>query len=172
METTTKSNLPLEKKSRTSKFIKNNKFATFLLILLVIGTGWAIIKIYTVERRMNKEKQQITGQFIDETTKVFSWAIRGELLRDNREQVNQFFSNLVKEPGFKKIQLVDVSNSKVIISTDKKDEGTVVTDTMILNANDIRQSIDGDIIRSIAPVMGMNSKVAILVIDRSVPSNE
>ena len=169
METKTGFNLPTEKKNNTSNYVRNHKLVTFLLILLVIGAGWAIIKIYSVERKMKKEKLQITSQFIDETTKVFSWAIRGELLRDNREQVNLFFSNLVKEPGFKRIRLIDASNSKVIISTNKKDEGTVVTDTMILNANTLKQQKDGEIIRSISPVMGMNSRVAILVIDRTVP---
>ena len=161
-----------QKTTSKMRFVWNHKLVFFLLLLLIVGASWAAIKYFTLKRSFNNEKEQITSKFVDETSKVFSWAIRGELLRDNREQVNQFFMNLVKEPGFRKIQLIDVSNSTVIISTDKKDEGTLVSDTLILNATEIKQLPNGELIRSITPVMGLNSIIAVLVIDRTVPATE
>jgi hypothetical protein len=161
-----------EKKTSTWKYIRNHKMIFFLLLLLAIGAGWAGIKILTLKRGFNKEKTAITNRFAEETARVFSWAIRGEMLRENKDQVNQYFLNLVKEPGFRKIQLVDVSNSTIIISTDKKDEGSVVSDTTILNASVARQLPNGDLLRTITPVMGLNSRMAVLVIDRKVETNE
>lgn len=161
-----------EKKTSTLRFIWNHKLVFFLLLIMIVGAGWSGIKYLTLKRNFNKERQQIASTFIDENTRVFSWAVRSELLRDNRDQINQFFMSLVKEPGYKKIQLVDVNNSKIIVSTDKKDEGKVVSDTAILNTNIIKQLPEGDLIRCIAPVMGLNSRVAVLVIDRSLPEKK
>lgn len=164
--------IPAAHKTSKMKYVWNHKMVFFLLAVLVIGAGWAAIEYFSLKRSFKKEKEQITNQFVGETAKVFSWAIRGELLRDNREQVNQFFMNLVKEPGFKKIQLVDVNSQKVIISTDKKDEGMAISDTMILNATEIRHQPNGELLRSITPVMGLNARIAVLVIDRTVPESD
>lgn len=164
--------LPVKKKTSKLKYVWNHKLVFFLLLLIVAGAGWFAVKYYSLKLQFNKEKEFITSKFVDETSKVFSWAIRGELIRDNRDQVNQFFMNLVKEPGFKKIQLIDSNTSKIIISTDKKDEGTSVSDTTILNAGTLRQIKTDSLIRSITPVMGLNSRIGILVIDRTVPGPE
>jgi hypothetical protein len=159
----------IEKKTSKTRYVWNHKLVFFLLLIIVVGAGWAAIKFFTLKRSFDKEKQEITSKFVDETSKVFSWAIRSEMLRDNRDQVNQFFVDLVKEPGFRKIQFIDLKNSTVMISTDKKDEGTLVNDTVILNAIELRQMPNGDMIRSITPVMGLNSRIGILVIDRTIP---
>lgn len=167
METKRVVDLTDKPKKSTWKLIWNNKLVFFLLLVLLVGAGWMAIKFFALKRSYEKQQELITKQFAEETSKVFSWAVRAELLRDNREQVNQFFMNLIKEPGFKKIQLVDVANSKVLISTDKKDEGTAVADTSILNANQPRQFVNDDIMRSIVPVMGLDTRIGVLVIDRS-----
>lgn len=159
---------PAEKRSTKGSFIWKHKSVLFLLLLLLVAIIWALINNFTLKRSFTKEKQNLTSKYVNETSRVFSWAIRSELLRDNRDQVNQFFMSLVKEPGYKTIQLVDVNSSKIIISTNKKDEGTSVSDTTILNANTVRSNLEDGIIRSITPVMGLNSRIAILVIDREV----
>jgi hypothetical protein len=164
-------NLPAVKKHNNWRFIWNNKLVLFILLIMVAGAVWAAVKYNTLKRSTNKEKLAITSRFVGETSRVFSWAIRSEMQRDNLQQVNQFFMTLVKEPGFRKIQLIDVKNSQVLISTDKKDEGTVVSDTSILNASVVKQQVNGDIIRSVTPVMGLNSRIGILVIDRIIPQS-
>lgn len=170
METITGSNIPSGKNRSSMSYILRHKLVFFLLLTLIIVTAWAAIKVFTLKRNFNNEKEQISSSYMEETAKVFSWAIRSEMVRDNRDQVNQFFTNLIKEPGFKKIQLVSISNSKVIISTDKKDEGTVVSDTAILNADIVKHWTEKGDMRIIAPVMGLNSRIGVLVIDRVVPS--
>ena len=163
---------PSTKNTSKWKFVWNHKLVFFLLLVIIAGGGWGAIQYYTLKRSFNNEKQHITSMFVDETSKVFSWAIRGEMVRENRDQVNQFFMHLVKEPGFKKIQLIDTNNSTVIVSTDKKDEGSTVADTTILNANVPKQITNNGLIRSITPVMGLNARIAVLVIDRTVPVSE
>lgn len=162
---------PAAEKNNKWRFIWNHKLVLFLLLIIIVGAGWAAVKYYSLQRSLKKEKLAITSKFVEETSRVFSWAIRSEMQRDNLEQVNQFFMTLVKEPGFRKIQLIDVKNSKVLISTDKKDEGTLVSDTTVLNASVVKHQIDGDIIRSVTPVMGLNSRIGILVIDRIIPES-
>jgi hypothetical protein len=166
MENKPQSNVPVTQKRSTLAYIWKHKLEFFLLLLLVIVLCWALINNISLKHNFKKEKQELTSKYMGETSKIFSWAIRGELLRDNREQVNQFFMSLIKEPGFKRIQLVDAGNSKIIISTNKKDEGTLVSDTLITNANAQRQEINDGIIKSITPIMGLNSRIGILVIER------
>jgi hypothetical protein len=158
-----------QKKTGTLRYMWNHKLVLFLLLVIIIGAGWWAVKYLSLRHSFNKEKQHLASVFIDENTRVFSWAVRSELLRDNRDQINQFFMSLVKEPGYKKIQLIDINSSKVIVSTNKKDEGKVISDTSILNTNNVKQLPDDHFIRCIAPVMGLNSKVAVLVIDRTIP---
>lgn len=157
-------------------FVKKHWFVFVLIVVIIILLLWAVIKIRVVENRSLKEKEQLVNLYeismdslhlsnMELTAKVFSWAIRSEMTRQNMEQVNQFFSGFVKEPGIRKIQLIDPVSAMVLLSSDKKDEGTIVEDTLILEAEKtIHLSAEtGE--KIINPVMGLDSRIGVLVIE-------
>lgn len=156
--------------------VKKHWFVFVLIVVIIILLLWAVIKIRIVENRSLKEKEQLVNLYelsmdslhlsnMELTAKVFSWAIRSEMTRQNMEQVNQFFNGFVKEPGIRKIQLIDPVSAMVLLSSDKKDEGTIVEDTLILEAETTiyLSSETGE--KIINPVMGLDSRIGVLVIE-------
>lgn len=169
-------NLEEKKESKVLTFVKKHKFVFSLIVLIIIILLWALIKIQIVEKRAVKEKEQLVNLYeqrmdslnlsnMEVTSKVFSWAIRSEMTRQNMEQVNQFFSAFVKEPNIRKVQLIDPVTAKVLLSSDKKDEGTIIEDPNILQAEKPVRIIGetGDVI--INPVMGLDTRIGVLVIE-------
>lgn len=165
-----------KKESKILTFLKKHKFVFSLIVLIIVILLWALIKIQMVEKRSLKEKEQLVNLYelrmdslhlsnMELTSKVFSWAIRSEMTRQNMEQVNQFFSGFVKEPNIIKVQLIDPVTGTVLLSSDKKDEGTIIEDPIILQAEKSVRIIGetGDII--INPVMGLDTRIGVLVIE-------
>ena len=99
------------------------------------------------------------------TSKVFSWAIRSEMLRNNNEQVDQFFLSFIKDPNVKKIQLINPDNAVVILSTDKKDEGQKIDIQKIYQTDSLTVVREDDILKIYNPIMGLNKKIGLLVIE-------
>lgn len=168
--------LPEKRKNFFVRWILNHKLSSFLLLLLLVVFFWSLIKSAVRERHFESEKQKLISSYdslnvttMENTAKVFSWAIRGEMTRDNMEQVNQYFMHFIKGPNVNKILLIDPSKQKVILSTDKKDEGSLVSDTSILNAEDVFHRTDQTGTKIISPVMGLNSKMAVLVLEMKKP---
>lgn len=173
METNIK---PENKESKFLKFIKNNKLSTFLFVLLVVIAIWAFANNMILKSNFKEEKAQIINNYelkIDSlqlasfklTSKVFTWAIRSEMNRDNLEQVNQFFLNFIKENKVSKIQLIGSESNKIILSTDKKDEGTDIADKQVLESQEQIALTDSISMKFIVPVMGLDKKIATLIIE-------
>ena len=170
-------NIPEKKKgNRFLRFIWRHKLVVFLLLAVIGIFTWAQVKLYYLEDNFTAQKIEITNKYevkLDSmsiagmglTAKAFSWAIRSELLRENNEQVNQYFLSFIKEPDIIKLQLVDPATSVIFIATDKKDEGQTVTDTRILQANSTYTSQDSVHFTIATPIMGLNNKLAILIIE-------
>jgi hypothetical protein len=161
-----------KKESKFKKFVLRHKFNLSLILLALIILGWALIKIALLENEFKKEKQQITTNYelkIDSlnserlllTAKTFSWAIRSELLRENNEQINQYFNDFIKNPDIIKLQLINPTTSVVDLSTDKKDEGTIAPNLNLTESQIIRDDASGFYI--ITPISGLNSKIGIFV---------
>ena len=169
-------NIEGKKESKILTFLKKHWLVFSLIVAIVILFLWAVIKIQIIENRSSKEKEQLVNIYelkmdslhlsnMELTSRVFSWAIRSEMTRQNMEQVNQFFSGFVKEPNMRKVQLIDPATAKVLLSSDKKDEGTIIEDPAILQAEKPLRIIGatGDMI--INPVMGLDTRIGVLVIE-------
>ncbi|MDR2009488.1 MAG: hypothetical protein LBQ22_03295 [Bacteroidales bacterium] len=159
------------------KFIKRNKMSSFLFILLIIVIVWALISNYVNKRNTNKEIASITASSknkidsiretsVKQTMLAFSWAVRSEMIRNNLDQVDQFFTSFIRESQVLKILLVDPSTQKVLLSTDKKDEGIEFPGAGFISDNITIQDNE-TYIRAIAPVSGLNGRLGILIIDFS-----
>ena len=83
-------------------------------------------------------------------------------MRNNKEQISQYFNEFVKKPNIVKLQFINPDNGIIEISTDKKDEGTKTN--QYLNINE--QLVESDSLQSnfITPITGLNHKIGILSI--------
>ena len=182
MATENKSVNESNEKSKFGSFILRHKMVFTLLLVIVVISLWAFIKISIMENKYNKETLKLKSDYenrIDSlttkqimlTSKVFSWAIRSELTRENKEQVNQFFLNYIKEPGVSNVKFVNAPDSKVTLSTDKKDEGTVYTNQIVLMATETINFKNDSMLTVVTPVMGLNNKLGVLVTEYNLKQN-
>ena len=165
----------VKNKSKFGAYILRHKMVFALLLIILVLALWSFIKMTLMKNQFEKQKADIVTTYelkIDSltqkqlafTSKVFSWAVRSELTRENKEQVNQFFLSFIQEKNVKKVMFIDASNSTITLSTDKKDEGTVITDLTLL-PDDTKVKTNADGFQIISPVMGLNNKLGSLVID-------
>ncbi|NDP21373.1 MAG: hypothetical protein GZ091_09875 [Paludibacter sp.] len=175
MENQQEQSIAKKKPGKLGAFILQHKMVFTLLLGLLIVALWAFIKMSIMENNFEKHTLKMQSDYenkIDSltakqlvlTSKVFSWAIRSELTRENKEQVNQFFLSFIQEPGVTNVKLVDTNTSIVLLSTDKNDEGSVFTNPALLTDNPIYQTKDSTLL-IICPVMGLNNKIGALVIE-------
>jgi len=169
-------------KSNFGELVLRHKMITFLIAVLVILSLWAFIKISLLENKFKKETLKLKSDYenkIDSLTtkqlmvssKVFSWAIRSELTRENKEQVNQFFLNFIKEPGVRKVEFVNALDGRVALSTNKKDEGLVFPNQVALATTEIINYRNDSVLSIVSPVMGLNNKIGVLVIEYDLNRN-
>ncbi len=156
-------------------FIKKH-IVVLVLVLIIIGVFlYSMIRVNMLERAHEKQTDELISEYnvkIDSltisnmklTARVFTWAIRSEMIRENREEVYHFFSNFIKEPKVTNIQLIDPDSFEVMLSTDKKDEGVVVENKDLYDIDELFIKTDPASVKFINPVMGLDRKLGILVI--------
>ena len=104
---------------------------------------------------------------------VLSWAVRGELLRNNLDQISQYFNELVKLRDTEIVVLVS-ADGQLLVSTDKRHEDAKGKDLFpveILNKKKItvESNVDGKKLLVI-PIMGLNNRMATVVVTYSPPA--
>lgn len=161
-----------KKESKIWNFIKRHKTFSALLLVIIVLLAWAFIKMAIMESDFNDEKAQIVSNYemkldnlnserLKLTASTFSWAIRGELLRENKEQINQYFNEFIKNPDIVKLQLINSETSIVELSTDKKDIGNKVTTFNSLQSQTVVS--DSTEFQIVTPINGLNKKLGIFV---------
>ncbi|MDD2386692.1 MAG: hypothetical protein PHP52_07895 [Bacteroidales bacterium] len=162
-----------KKENKFIKFILKHKYYVGLILIIFIILVWSLIRIAILKNNFNNQKQEITTRYelkLDSlnserlllTATTFSWAIRSELLRDNNDQINQFFNEFVKNTDIVKLQFINPITSVVEISTDKKDEGKIITSYKNITEQIIKKDSTEFII--VTPITGLNRKIGIFVI--------
>jgi hypothetical protein len=163
--------------------------SVLLLLLLIAVFAWKQIAVGNVESRAEEEKQQITQQAeADKTAQlaqssrllsqnseaahqllgtVLSWAIRSELIRNNLDQIDQFFSELVKR---ERVKLAVLSNQdgKLLVASDKKFQnsefGQVFPTDLLTEASiSIHPGQNGEKLL-VMPIMGLNNRLGTAVL--------
>lgn len=162
-----------KKENKFVKFLLANKYYVTLIVIILIISGWALIKISLLNSDFKSEKETIIKNYelkldslnIDRmklTAKTFSWAIRSELMRANKDQINQYFDEFVKAPGVLKLQLINSENSLIEISTDKKDEGISVP--MLQAITEQSTVTDSTEFKIITPITGLNKQIGVFIV--------
>lgn len=158
------------------------KYAAVLVGLMVIIIAWKFIAVSKVESDMTKklenERMLITQQareyadlqYIREEERfgqVLSWAVRGELIRNNIDQIDQYLSEIVKMKDTERVVLIN-DDGELLVSTDKRLEetkGTEIFPKEILNLQKITVKSDVDNKKLLViPVMGLNKKIATVIV--------
>ena len=158
------------------------RYAVVLVGIIVIIFAWKLITVSKVESDMAKKlenerviitqqaREYADKQYLKEEERfgqVLSWAVRGELIRNNLDQIDQYLSEIVKMKDTERVVLIG-DDGQLLVSTDKRLEetkGTEIFPNEILNLQKItvKSDVDGRKIL-VVPVMGLNKKIATVVV--------
>ena len=159
------------------QFIISCKFFLLLLaITLLIVFIVFKVKIRNLENEHVVQKNRLVNNYelkidslnianVELTVKTFSWAVRSELMRENMDQVNQLMNAFVQEPNIQNVKLIDQGNVRIVISTNKKEEGQEFENKELLNIDRTTTFKDTSLIRIVTPIMGLNKKLGLLVVE-------
>lgn len=166
-------------------------WVSLLLILLLGGVLlWARMSIGAAEAQLAHERQELSRRFeadkaallarlMDFTARqdeaaqrrfgtALAWAVRAELIRNNLDQVDQFFNALVRMQGIERVVLA-AQDGKILLSSDKRWQGgdfsalypaalLVTAEVSVLPGGEGKK-------RVVAPVMGLSSRLGTVVMD-------
>ncbi|MBE0667651.1 MAG: hypothetical protein IH593_08250 [Bacteroidales bacterium] len=170
--------LPAKSKiKRIVSFILSCKFVLILLAIALV-TVFIVLKsqMNTMEKEHLVQKNQIIYKYetkidslntanIELTVKVFSWAIRSELIRQNIDAADQLMTAFVQEPNIQNVKLLNQENSMIIISTNKKEEGQEFENKELLRVDKTTLLKDLTQITVVNPIMGLNKKLGVLIVE-------
>ncbi len=173
---------PQKDKMTFFKYVKKRwRGLLILLLILICGAmyGWKVITVNQMKKQFTADSLMIvskTQEFIKQKDSTylrlvaytFSWAIRGEITRENMEQVNQYVSALVKQPNFSDI-LIANNEGKVVVSSNKKYETTNLSNFFAynyINLTDVtvvKHPEDKELFIALSPIMNLNAKIGTLL---------
>lgn len=166
----------------------------FLGILLLVFI-WKQIAVNQAESQLEKERVQIAQQLEEKSKElvkkareyadsqykkeeerfgqVLAWAVRGELIRNNLDQIDQYLTELVKTKDTERVVLIS-DEGKLLVSTDKRLESEEASklypkDILGLQTITIKSDVDNKKLL-VVPVMGLNKRLATIVITYNPPS--
>lgn len=161
-----------------------------LVLLLVVVFIWLRVSIGAAEARLDRERQDLTRQFEsdraallvrlqdftarrdDESQRRFgtalAWAVRGELIRNNLDQVDQFFNEIVRMEGVERVVLAG-QDGKILLASDKRYQGgdfSTLYPAELLGAPQVSvlPGVEGKK-RVVVPVMGLTVRLGTVVMD-------
>tara|TARA_R100000951_G_C2554216_1_gene153452 strand:+ start:25 stop:597 length:573 start_codon:yes stop_codon:yes gene_type:complete len=176
-EETVSSSSPENKQTKTP-FWKKHFLSLLLLLGIIIAVLWGVIgknrlekshqaKIEQLNANHNKLMDSIVHEKAKMITSTLALAVRSELIDENKDQVNQYFLQMIKNKQISKIMLVNHKNGEIEMSTNKKDESMTFQNETLLLAKDVISEINENAIITATPIMGLNNQMAVLIVETS-----
>lgn len=105
-------------------------------------------------------------------SKPLVWAIRDKMISGNRQDINVYMNQMVKEKNFEEISIVDQRNV-ILLSTDKKEEGkpyaTFYNNAFLKSDSTKMYTQRGRTILITTPILGLDKRLGTLSIRYNMP---
>ena len=156
--------------------IKKHPLSFVLFIALVVCVVWATYRINSDKKQYEKDKIELTTKYeiqidslelksIEFSSTVFSWSVRSELLRENVENLNQLLTVYVKESNANLVQLVNLEDKIITISSDKQYEGNSFVIPANTDLTKQRTVVSDSKMTVYTPVMGYTGSIGLLIVE-------
>ncbi len=165
--------------------------AVALLLVAAVMYGWRIASVSALEYKLAEaearqaqaradliaQATQIDAGKTEEALRRFSipvaWVIRREAMAGNLDQIDQYFTDLVRMPGMQAAVLAR-PDGKVLVASDRKklaDPFSSLYPAEYLQASEIRveRAANGNL-RAIIPILGLNQQLGTLVLEYMAPA--
>lgn len=152
----------------------------FLLALVLISNLYWMIDHRFITTKVNKEiegsKQNIAEQskvqLLQSSEKklrlamqTLAWAVRAAVLRQNKDEVDQYFLELVRNPDVAEVFLVDEDSKTIQVASNKKHEKMKFTDlydAAYLSKNEVSFEVKNNQYFLSAPLMSLDKRLGTL----------
>jgi hypothetical protein len=120
-----------------------------LAVALALMFFWKQAAVSSAEKRLDAERQTLTAQLASEKSAVLAqardaiarnseaahlmfgsalaWAVRGEMIRANLDQIDQFFDQLVRNERIRVVLLAG-TDGKILLASDRKLQGSILAE--------------------------------------------
>ncbi len=157
-----------QEESKKKNILQKHPVVFLLLGALLISILWGVMKSNKVERQLTSEfTEQIEllhNRYNTQLIQAFSLAVRSELIRNNKEQAEQYMLTMVRDENISKVKLIEPKTNKVLFSTDRNEEGKTEKDEFIISVNKPTAQKQGDSWMTATPIMDMTKQMGILVL--------
>lgn len=165
---------PKDKSKDNRNFlVKHPLLSTILVAIIVIAASYGSLSVRNKQQktRHTKEliavKDSLTLDYRKDNVRIFSWAVRSEVNRGNLDQVESLFINYLQTDNITRILLVNPDDGSIVLSTNKKDNGTFIDDKELVKASSV-VVVDKENTFFVAnPIMGLDRKTGILLVEIS-----
>jgi uncharacterized protein HemX len=160
-----------------------------LVALVALGGGmyvWRASAVRAVQDKLSQaetQQAQARSQLVDQAKQLnaqssaeslrrfctpLAWAIRREVIANNLDQVDQYFTELVRVPGMQSA-LLATPDAKITVASDRKQltrDFSSLYPAQYLQGDAIRveQAANGNLL-AIVPIMGLNQHLATVVLE-------
>ena len=160
--------------------ILKRQWHVLLIIVLLIALGamylWKNNAVSNTREEVTAQAARVIAERNTEFLRLVSvplvWAVRGEMMRGNYDQINQYLINFVREPHVQDVILAK-ADGVILLATNKRLEGTPVTDAFPASVLQVEKatvsSLEGRGLMSASPVMGLNRKLGVLIVVYAAP---
>jgi len=165
-----------------------------LLALLLAAIGWGLYSTSAADRRVASEREAMAQAFeaervalrkasSDDLTRqtaeletlfgaALAWSVRGSMLRNNLDEIDQYFGDLVKNPRIPLVLLAD-ADGKVLRATDRKyldsDFATHFPPELLAGSDVAVHPDEGRRKQIVLPVQGLTARLGTVLLVYSPP---
>jgi hypothetical protein len=166
-----------------------------LLVVLIIVFAWAAYGMSAAERRLSQERQQLEQKHEADSSALrretqeqisrqsqdmqvlfgtaLAWSVRSAMLRNNLDEIDQYFGDLVKNPSIALVLLADV-DGKVLRTTDRKYLDAQFSmhfpEDMLKVENVVVRPAEADRIHLVLPIQGLTARLGTVLLVYLAPS--
>jgi hypothetical protein len=160
-------------------FKKNWGYHTLTLILIISNLYWFIDNktvATKADREIDGNKQKTEDSTrslllnsaehkLRLTMQTFAWAVRAAVIRQNKDEIDQYFTELVKNTEVVEVFLVEESSKIISVASNKKHEKmrfTELYDSSYLSRNEVTFDLKNRQYFLSAPLMSLDKRLGTL----------
>lgn len=166
-----KSSPKVKKESNRNYFVRHPLLSTVLIAVVLVSVVYGTLSIRNNQVKVRHAKElvalrdSLSLNYRQNNVRIFSWAVRSEVNRNNIDQVETLFINYLQTDDIVRIALIKPEDGSIIISTNKIDNDTLIDDKEVVNASSIVVIDKGSTFYIVNPIMGLDRKTGILLVE-------
>lgn len=173
----------IKKKKDDNSFILNlllnNRLAVVLIVALITVSMISFVNSNRLKKEFKGQKQLLIAEniqnidslrmnYLNMVVRSFSYGIVSHINENNTEKLKKSVELFTKETDIDVARIIDVFNAKILVSSDAKEEGNIVTNVATLKAHQALLIEEKKYQRIVYPIKENGRRIAIITVDINI----